>query len=208
VFHKLSLNKPCCPGKRRNKEKKKKILTSGPSGFHPRELPRAARSQLASPLSIPLLSSLSLYRTPSGRSASSRRTWSQRTFRNKDNARTAPRNEEGNCRTQRATEHTRHANANGWCARVVRLETLRGIGGAVHGERLVRVEGVAALPGDDVAALPRPSPYTFLSLSLFRARATPVGRWWRQPPPRGLQERRRARGHPQNAAAPVLRETR
>jgi len=87
---------------------------------------------------------------------------------------------------------------------VVRLETLRGIGGAVlHGERLVRVEGVAALPGDDVAALLRPFAYPFLSLSLFRARAIPVGRWWRQPPPRGVQERRRARGHPQNAVAPV-----
>jgi hypothetical protein len=30
-----------------------------------------------------------------------------------------------------------------------------------------------------------------------------VGRWWRQPPPRGVQERRRARGHPQNAVAPI-----
>lgn len=73
---------------------------------------RAAWSQLASPplcLSFSLSSSLA----PSQLSLFSLCTWLQRTFRNKDNARTAPRNEEGNDITQRATEHTRHASTNG-----------------------------------------------------------------------------------------------
>lgn len=88
-----------------------KILTAKSESFPPLRTP--AEQPGASWLlpSLSLFISLSL--TPSQLSLFSLCTWLQRTFRNKDNARTAPGNEKGNDITQRATEHTRHASTNG-----------------------------------------------------------------------------------------------